>query len=167
MKKDKKIKFTPSGLPKKNYRYIHENARHFEEWIRKAIDKKCYIEAIILIHNTIELYLRGKIIEYLIKTEKKERLDEEKYEILFGRGYKNIYEYTEIAYLFNIISLGQYKKLMKFNTKRNDVVHGFLKKKIKYEYLKNYCKQGREIQLRLSPHSWSKEQIKKGLKPFE
>jgi len=160
-------KFTLFGLPKKHYEYIYENAKNFEDWIDKAIKNKCYIEAIVLIHNTIELYLRGQIIEYLLKLENKDRLDDKKYKILFEIKQKNVFEYAEIAYLFNLISKGLYDDLNNFNTNRNTAIHGFLKNKITYEEFKDYCKEGREIQLRLSPFNHSKEDIKSIMQHFE
>ena len=63
--------------------------------------------------------------------------------------------------------IGMYDDLNNFNTNRNTAIHGFLKNKITYEEFKDYCKEGREIQLRLSPFNHSKEDIKSIMQHFE
>ncbi|MCD4666980.1 hypothetical protein K8R47_04200 [archaeon] len=155
--------YTSSGIPEKHFEDIYANARIMEKLLFKSKKFKCYIEGINLIHNSLELYLRRKIINFIAIIDKiapGNKLETEKYEILFGVK-KSLVELTEICYLMSIIDKKTYLDLLEFNSNRNKAVHRLLKKSVKYEDLKKYAKFGEKIKLKLSPISHSDKDINK------
>lgn len=133
----------------------------FEEVIEHALSSKCFIEAISLIHNVIEAYLKRKIEDLTITDETRLQLIKEKFKPQY------LHDYNTICYLLGIIDKNMYKRITKFNTERNKVIHELLKKSIIMSELKNITKEGRRIQMVLSPLNHSKQDIKNIMKHFD
>jgi hypothetical protein len=137
------------------------DASSFEEIIENALKSKCFIEAISLIHNVIEVYLRSKIELFISGDETRLQLLKEKFKPEYLK------DYNLICYLFGLIKKEDYKNMNKFNKDRNNVIHELLKRSMTIEKMKNIAKNGRKIQLKLSPLNHSEEDIKKILKEFD
>lgn len=134
--------------------------KYIEGFIVRAIDKKCYVEVISLVHNTIEMYLRRYLISNTpFVTEPK------KWKILtHDEEIKSVIVLAKIVYILGLISEEIYDDIIHFNSKRNVVVHKLLKKSTKYGEVKKIVRLGRKIQLSLSPLGHSKKYIENELK---
>ena len=154
------------------------NEEVIEDLIDRAIDKRCFIEVLSLVHNVVELYLRFRIKKYILEKENgNEEKAREKFNILFGsknkRVKKYLHDYKELCYILGLIEKSIYEKITRFNTLRNRAIHEILKdteirdKDVKYSEIIYAAKLGREIQLRLSPVNLNEEAIRKIIKRFE
>ena len=133
--------------------------RTFESFISRAIKSQSYIEAISLIHNTIEIYLQYKIIRYLAENKDMDYYIKRR-ATLSGEGNINsLIVWSEITHLFGLIDDNLFEDLKIFNKKRNLVIHKLLKNKITYAEIKEIARVGRIIQLKLSPLNHSQEAI--------
>ena len=134
--------------------------RTFESFIVRAIKNKSYIEAISLIHNTIEIYLQYKIISYLTENKNMDYYVKRR-TTLSGEGSINsLIVWAEVNHLFGLIGDKTFENLKLFNKKRNVVIHNLLKNKKTYNEIKDIARLGRIIQLTLSPLNHSEESIK-------
>jgi len=135
-----------------------ENAMH--NWaqnkslIEKAIKSECYFEAILLLHQEVELLLR---INFTFRTNLIRTILNPN--LLFNRSDDAVKLRNEILaetqYSFSLLNQlsflcgaydeGIYYRLLKFNKFRNDMVHGFLKGKIKINELKEQIREGKEL----------------------
>ena len=181
----------------KNKLYVPEdlkedkiNEKTFDYLIIRAINNRCFIEAISLIHNVIEVYLKFRLIHHRLKTNYPPHLEKDINYGVFMKAYedshvskkikileknyksnflKYLEDYNEMCYMFNLIEEDMYKDIIKFNKGRNNVMHKLLKikekdgKRIfkKYSEIIETAKLGRRIQLELSPLNHSKKDIEK------
>ena len=126
-----------------------------EDLIEHALESGCLIEAISLIHNTIEAYLKFKINEFSDKNKK------DKIKLHYLKSYNGI------SYLLGLIDIKLYREINKFNNDRNHVIHKLMKNPKKLEDIWLIAKRGRKIQLQLSPIKHSKSDIELILKRFD
>ncbi len=181
----------------KNKLYVPEdlkedkiNEKTFDYLIIRAINNRCFIEAISLIHNVIEVYLKFRLKHHILKTNYPPHLEKDISHGVFMKAYedshvskkikileknyksnflKYLEDYNEMCYMFNLIEEDMYKDIIKFNKGRNNVMHKLLKikekdgKRIfkKYSEIIETAKLGRRIQLELSPLNHSKKDIEK------
>ncbi|MDO8528740.1 MAG: hypothetical protein Q7S06_02510 [Nanoarchaeota archaeon] len=133
----------------------------FENVIEHALRSKCFIEAISLIHNTIEAYLKKKIED--LTNNDKERLE------LLKKKFNPQYlrDYTTISYLLGIIDNPTYKSLLEFNEKRNKVIHELMTKPKDLETIRQIARRGRELQMKLSPLNLSSTDIANIMATFD
>ena len=124
---------------------IDTSPKNFEDLIEHALRNKCFIEAISLIHNTIEAYLKKKIEDLKGNDEGRLELLKTKFKLKYLR------DYNTIAYLLNIIEKSLYDSIIEFNSKRNKVIHDLIKRPKDLEQIRKIARKGREIQMRLSP----------------
>ncbi|MBI3035317.1 hypothetical protein HYY71_03260 [Candidatus Woesearchaeota archaeon] len=117
----------------------------FESLICRSLSLGCYVEAISLIHNTIESYLKNVL---RLKNEVK--------------GYYLI-DYAIDCERANLISKDLFNDIDEFNKNRNKAIHKLLKNEIDYKELMNVIFSGRKIQLGLSPCNHKKEEIERVL----
>lgn len=133
------------------------NEETFEDLIDRAIDKRCFIEVIALIHNVIELYLKYHLRLYLFKIDglhntgydesriekddmgneiikfegeetDNEKKAKKKFKMIFGKDkWKNFSYYQELCLLLNLIDENLYNDIYRFNRERNTVIHKLLK----------------------------------------
>ncbi|MHA1874286.1 MAG: hypothetical protein ACTSVB_09235 [Candidatus Heimdallarchaeaceae archaeon] len=154
---------------KDDFEICYENAEYM---IERAIYKNAFIEAISLIHNTIELYLMAKIRDKIIELDSE--LIKEKDKILLGadetKKLRDVLTYANVCFLYNYITPEQYKNIKKFNEKRNDLIHRLYKKMAKnfertekmfYSEFLEFVRMGRRLQLELSPVNFTKEDIER------
>jgi len=78
-----------------------------------------------------------------------------------------LHDYSDICYILGIIDKDMYMNISEFNKKRNKVIHELLKKSISPEGLRNIAREGRKIQMILSPLNHSKEDIKRIIQYFD
>lgn len=116
----------------------------FEEVIEHALRSKCFIEAISLIHNVIEAYLKKKIEDLTNNDKKRLNLLKKK----FNPRY--LFDYNTIAYLLGIIDNSLYKLILEFNEKRNKVIHELMTNPKDIETIQQIAKIGRELQMKLT-----------------
>ena len=116
----------------------------FEDIIEHALRSKCFIEAISLIHNVIEAYLKKKIEDSTNDTERLKLLKEK-----FKPKY--LRDHNTVAYLLGIIDNITYESILDFNEKRNKVIHELLTNPKDINQIKKIARAGREIQMKLSP----------------
>jgi len=133
----------------------------FEEVIEHALKSKCFIEAISLIHNVIEVYLKRKIEDLTINDETRLQLIKEKFKPQY------LHDYNTICYIMGIINKDTHKKIIKFNKDRNKSIHDLLKKETTIDELKHITKEGRRIQITLSPLKHTEEDIKRIMNHFD
>ncbi len=133
----------------------------FEDVIEHALRSKCFIEAISLIHNTIEAYLKKKIED--LTNNDKERLE------LLKKKFNPRYlrDYTTISYLLGIIDNPTYKSLLEFNDKRNKVIHELMTKPKDIETIRQIARRGREMQMKLNPLNHSIQDIANIMTEFD
>jgi len=127
--------------------------KSFEDVIEHALISKCFIEAISLIHNVIEAYLKRKMED--LTSNDKERLDLLKKK--FNPRY--LYDYNTINYLLGTIDKNMYKSIIEFNEKRNKVIHELMTNPKDIETIRKIARNGREIQMKLSPLNHSAQDI--------
>lgn len=129
------------------------DSNSFEDVIENALKKGCFIEAISLIHNVIEAYLKRKIVD--LTSDDKERLE------LLKRKFNLRYlrDYSTISYLLGIIDNQMYKSILDFNEKRNKVIHELMVNPKDINQIKAITRKGREIQMKLSPIGHSQKAI--------
>jgi len=140
---------------------IEINPNSFEDVIRNALKKGCFIEAISLIHNVIEAYLKRKLNAFFFT-------DKDRYELLTKIiKLKYLYDYNNFCYIVGLINKDDYNNLIEFNKERNKVIHELLTKSITISELKAIARKGREMQLKLSPLEHPKEGIKRVMKIFD
>lgn len=133
----------------------------FEDVIEKALKYKCFIEAISLIHNVIEAYLKRKIEDLATKDETRLQLLKDKFK------QKYLKDYNTMSYILGIINKTTYKSISDFNNKRNKVIHELLTNPKDLEQLRLIAKKGRKMQMQLSPLNHNKEEIKKIMEHFD
>ncbi len=137
------------------------NPKSFENLITNALQKHAFIEAISLIHNTIEAYLKGKIEAFFGE-------DNCRYELLKGYVKLNrLYNYNGFCYILGLLSKDVYEGIKKFNEERNKVVHDLLKEEITMESLRMMARKGRELQMRTSPLNHSEADIQRVMQIFD
>lgn len=130
------------------------NPETFEDLICRAIEKRCFIEVLSLVHNTIELYLKYRIRLDLFKLEgldnfgfdllryKKndggtavglsldetdnEKRAKKKFGLLFG---EKVYltEYAKRCFVLNLIDEDTLRDISNFNGVRNLAMHELLR----------------------------------------
>ncbi|MDP2628803.1 MAG: hypothetical protein Q8P15_02815 [Nanoarchaeota archaeon] len=124
---------------------IRIDSNSFEDVIEHALRSKCFIEAISLIHNVIEAYLKKEIEDST--SNDKDRLE------LLSKKFKPkyLYDYNTISYLLGIINKNMYKSILEFNEKRNKVIHDLMTNPKDLETIRQIAKRGRKIQIQLSP----------------
>ncbi len=134
----------------------------FEDLIDRAKNNSCFIEAISLIHNVIEFYLKTMIQRHIFEkiTTKfdKKLFDLENYEELREKlketGYyhkisileskhkstnlKYLKDYKESCYMYDLIDKTMFDNITLFNALRNMAVHKLLKPKKKGTETKYY-----------------------------
>lgn len=140
---------------------IEVSPESFEDVIENALKKKCFIEAISLIHNVIEAYLKFRLNNFF--GEDKERFDLLKSKIKFNY----LLDYNGFCYILGLINKEWHLSIVKFNSDRNNVIHDLLKKSIKVAELKKIAREGREIQMRLSPLNHSERDIERIMSQFD
>ena len=139
----------------------------FEFFIERAIKNQSYIEAISLMHNTIEAYLQYTIIKYLVKNKSMEYYIKRR-KTLSGQGRLNSFiVWAEVNHLFDLIDDDMFDKLKSFNAKRNDVIHHLPKGKMTYGEIRLIARLGRELQIKLSPLDHKEIDLKKILYFFD
>jgi hypothetical protein len=133
-----------------------------EDAIENALKNGSYVEAISLIHNVIEAYLKFRL-------EKHFALGENKLKQLKARKVRinYLHDYTTINYLLGLISTEDLDMILQFNKDRNKVIHKILLKRMTLTTLKAIARKGREVQLRLSPLNHSPGDIKGILEYFD
>lgn len=140
---------------------IKIDPKSFEDVIENALKNKCFVEAISLIHNTIEAYLKRKIEVFLISDSARLQLLKEKFKPQYLK------DYNTICYILGLIQREDYETLQEFNIKRNKVVHELLTKSMTIEELRNITRKGREMQMKLSPLNHSEQDIKNIMAEFD
>jgi hypothetical protein len=133
----------------------------FEEVIENALRSKCFVEAISLIHNVIEAYLKTKIEGYLSADEMRLKLLKEKFKPQYLK------DYNTICYILGLIKSEDYKRLIEFNKNRNKIIHELLKKSMTIIELRKITRNGRELQIKLSPLNHSEAGIKRIMDEFD
>lgn len=129
------------------------NAQAIEDLIDRAIEKKCFIEALSLIHNVIEFYLKYRIRLDIFKREgldelgfdssryKKdeesvdlsgvetdnEKRAKEKFKLCYS-SIKKVHDCKNICFILNLINKDLFDLITKFNKQRNTAIHSLLKK---------------------------------------
>jgi hypothetical protein len=83
-----------------------------EEYVRDCIKEERFIEAIVLIHNSIEIYLSSIIADTLDNNEK----------IKVTQNFKFI-DLAKICYILDVIDRTTYFKLQNLNKARNSLAH--------------------------------------------
>ena len=117
----------------------------FEDVIDNAITSKCYIEVISLVHNVIQSYLKYRIDIFFNN-------DKERFKLLTSKIKLNyLYDYNLLCYILGLISKDRYDSIIQFNKNRNKVIHDLLKKETTMEELRLIARDGRLIQISLSP----------------
>jgi len=139
---------------------IEVNPQSFEDVIENALKSHCYIEATSLIHNVIEAYLR-------IRLEKHFQLDEHKLKLIGNVRFNYLKNYNLFCYLVGVIKKDEFGKIETFNNQRNTLIHELLKKSVKISQMKQVARDGREMQMRLSPLNHSEKDIQNILKHFD
>ncbi|MCF7798478.1 hypothetical protein K9M74_01095 [Candidatus Woesearchaeota archaeon] len=131
------------------------NEHVIEDLIERAIEKRCFIEALSLIHNVIELYLKYRIKLHIFKKEgldgfgidlSKHKKDEQGREIVehFGDETDNekrakikfkmlftknnyLHNYKELCFILNLIDKEMVNLITDFNKRRNLAIHNLLR----------------------------------------
>ncbi len=135
------------------------DAKNLESFIVRAIKLQAYIEAISLIHTTIEVYLQDKIFRYL-KENKDDGYFDKRTSTISGNGNLNsLIIWAEVTHLFDLIEGDVFADLKNFNTERNRITHSLLKKIKTYGEIKEIARKGRILQLKLSPINHSSQDI--------
>lgn len=144
------------------------NLENFENVIEDALRKRCFIGAISLIHNTIELYLQSKLKRSLSdkKNEGKTKLLKQ---IGLLKNEKAMYlkDYSAVCYILDLIGKEEYRAINSFNEGRNWAMHRLMRKPISIGELKRIARSGRKIQLQLSPLNHSKKDIRSIMAHFD
>lgn len=133
--------------------------RTLESFIVRAIKLQSYIEAISLIHNTIEIYLQYKIVRYLVDNKDMDYYIKRRATLSGGGNINSLIVWAEVSHLFGLINDQIFEKIKNFNSKRNLVSHGLLKKKTTYREIRDIARLGRVIQLELSPLNHTQKTI--------
>ena len=133
----------------------------FEDVIERALRSKCFIEAISLIHNVIEAYLKRKIEDVTSNDETRLQLLKEKFKPQYLK------DYNTLSYILGIIDKQMYKQISDFNNKRNKVIHELLAHPKEIEQIRQIARKGRTIQMQLSPLNHNKEDMKNIMKTFD
>ncbi len=133
----------------------------FEDVIEHALRSRCFIEAISLIHNVIEAYLKKKIEDLTNNDNERLELLKKKFNPRYLR------DYTTISYLLGIIDKQTYKLILEFNRKRNKVIHELLINPKDISQIKGIARTGREIQMKLSPLDHSQSEINNIMATFD
>lgn len=133
----------------------------FEAVIEHALKSHCFIEAISLIHNVIEAYLKKKIED--LTNNDRERLE------LLKKKFSPRYlrDYTTISYLLGIVDNQTYKLILEFNEKRNKVIHELMTNPKDIEQIRQIARRGREMQMKLSPLNHSPQDISNIMAEFD
>jgi len=124
------------------YERKRSNVEIFEALICRSLNLGCYVEAISLIHNTIESYL--------------------KYRLGIKKNY--LIDYAEDCKEEGLISEAMFEDIKRFNTNRNTTIHRLQKNKLDYKDLIDVVFEGRKIQLKLSPCKHTEKEIDKIIK---
>jgi len=133
----------------------------FEDVIERALRSKCFIEATSLIHNVIEAYLKRKIGDATSNDETRLQLLKEKFKPQYLK------DYSTLSYILGLIDKKMYKSLSDFNNKRNKVIHELLVNPKDVEQIRQIARNGRKIQMQLSPLGHSEKDIKNIMKFFD
>ncbi|MCK5234045.1 MAG: hypothetical protein KAJ91_04470 [Candidatus Aenigmarchaeota archaeon] len=131
------------------------NESVIEDLIERAIKKRCFIEALSLIHNVIELYLKYRIKSHIfeqevldkygidlikhkkdengldiVNTTREETENEKKAKLKFKLIFtkKNyLHNYKELCFVLNLIDKNIFDLITAFNKRRNLVTHNLLR----------------------------------------
>lgn len=159
------------NLPNDAYDLLDDeiNLEMFDEVLERAIDKRCFIEVVSLIHNYIEFELYDLLIKkYIMQDDPDINV---KIKLLEGKGKKYLSSYNELCFLSGLISKEQYDNIINFNNGRNLVIHNLLHQKTKEQDRNRYGEiikvaiLGRKIQMKFQ--EYPEEEITEYLKKFE
>lgn len=140
---------------------IRIDPNSFEEVIEHALRSKCFIEAISLLHNTIEASLKKKIEDLAIQDKERLNLLKKKFKLKYLR------DYNTIAYLLGLIDNELYKSILNFNEKRNKVIHELLINPKEMIQIKRIARAGKKLQMKLSPLNYSETDIQTIMDNFD
>lgn len=153
-----------------------------EDLIERAVEKRCFIEVIALVHNVVELYLKSEFRKYwfneissnYLSIPFKERFDkllasEELFNTFINSKRESVDNYLKLCIKFKLIEREKQILITEFNEQRNKIIHELLKKNktLKYSDIILTAKLGRQIQLLLSPNSFNEEEQKNILAKFD
>ncbi|MBI2541613.1 hypothetical protein HYV80_02815 [Candidatus Woesearchaeota archaeon] len=141
--------------------------RTFEKFIGRALKNQSYIEAISLLHNTIEIYLQYRVIRHLTDGKPIKYYIKKRQKIKSGGKQNSLAILAEVCHLFDIIDDSIFTKIKTFNRGRNDVIHNLLQTKLLYSEIQSIARLGREIQLKLSPFDWDEQHINQIMSYFD
>ncbi|MFP4400542.1 MAG: hypothetical protein ACLFPQ_01555 [Candidatus Woesearchaeota archaeon] len=130
-----------------NWYYYGEIDNHnYDKLIERCIEKRCFLESISLIHNSIELFLKNKLKEYYytffglneqgyeverttIEINPKMTIDEKKCALFLDHYFKGIVylrEWSKRALNLNLISNSVHENIISFNDGRKLAIHNLL-----------------------------------------
>ena len=133
----------------------------YEALIVHALESHCFIEAISLIHNVIEAYLKMLINNFFSDDVERNQILKEKMKPQY------MIDYSGICYVTKLIDKKLFKEIKFFNKERNKVIHELMQNPAKIEHVKEVARRGRKIQFKLSPLNHSEEEIAAMMKIFD
>lgn len=140
----------------------------FENAIERSLERQCFIESISLIHNTIEFYLGVRIKTFLFEKARGNPEGIKRFQLLKEEFENQYLKYLNtVSYALGIIDENIYESISSFNERRNVAIHKLPARPQSIEQLRSIARNGREIQLKLSPVNHSDQSIKNIMEHFD
>lgn len=116
---------------------------HLNEYVSESVKQKHFIEAVVLIHTTIEMFL-SSALEYATTT--KSKIDHLKRTIVRNYRFINL---ARICYLLDLVDKSTLTDLLEINRVRNSLAHQNIKWKVTEREIERKCKKWLELSERI------------------